>query len=313
MDFALVAGGNGLVGRSLVAALVTSQTPTIVMGTSPQSASAATKRDGPDARYIQVGAQGDWLGQTKEAVASALPGETGTGVLFNLAWRGRERLVDGNLSDQLRNVALACSLIELGVEVGAGRYVDVGSMEELILDRYLASGDWRTRHLEGARPWYALTKSLAGRMSAFETYRNRIDYIRARLSAAIDPNLNGGKYIECSLRELRDGRSIPAPLNAELFNLASAQLIATQLIAMGVSGRNKAEYALGTGEAKTLRQFFTEVAANAGNLTPFAEAASTADAVGATYLTSEDFGIELLLEHTGIAPPNTAILFEGAS
>lgn len=313
MDFALVAGGNGLVGRSLVAALVASQTPTIVMGTSPQSMFDAAQRDEPWAHYIQVGTQGDWLGQTKEAVASALPDRGGDGVLFNLAWRGRERLVDGDLSEQLRNAALACSLIELGVQVRAERYIDVGSMEELILERYLTSGDWQTSRLEGARPSYSLAKSLAGRMSAFETYRNRIDYIHTRLSAAIDPNLKGHKYIETSLRDLREGRSIPAPLNAELCNLASTHLIAAQLIALATHGRNKTDYALGTGEAKTLRQYFTDVAANEGNPTPFVDEASAGDAFAATYLTATDFDIRQLLADTNMAPPGTTITFEETS
>lgn len=299
---AIVSGANGLLGRALVSALADMNIRVIALGRALQiHHQLRPLLDQGAVIYLPVSASVAAGLEIDRIFATVSATHSGPEVFFNLAWSGTSRLADGSLADQIQNVSLGCAYVQLAKQSGCRRFINAGSMEETILTRHLQA-HWQGGTNPNVHTWYALAKLTARDAIAFETYKNKLDYLHTRISIAIDTQLGTDKYVERGIAQALNGQAYPAPVNLDLVNIASSTEIARQLIATALHGANQADYVLGTGEANTLAGYFqrcADYAKQAGH--PLASSS-----VGSSSrLTPADFSIEPLIQHTGYRPTET--------
>lgn len=257
MKLAIIAGGNGLIGRALTIQFVQKYIPVIILGSSSKLHEDLDKLNSKIISYIKISNNSDYLEILKSDIKKNI-NFTEDSIFFNLAWRGKKVLKDGDIFEQLKNVRLSCDLVKLAKNLDARKYIISGSMEELALERFMNSNSWMFNTKENKPNWYALAKIASRNQSAFEAYVQKIDFCYARISVVIDKKLQTPKFIETSIKNILKNQNIPIVENNELCNIASAEEIARQLSAIGESGINKKNYVLGTGECGFLKEYFTK-------------------------------------------------------
>lgn len=256
MKSAIIAGGNGLIGRALAKELIKKNIPILVLGCSKEIHNDLRKINNLNISYYQIQDQDFVLEKIAKCVKKKIT--TKECVFFNIAWKGKEKLTDGLIEDQLSNVNISCKFVRLAKEIGAKKYVATGSMEEVMLERYIEAGYWLNQKESTKPSWYALAKVSSRMQSAFEAYHNKIDFCYTRISVVIDISLSTNKFVENSFKSLLKNQKIEYPKNNELCNISSSNEIGKQLMAIGTKGLNKRIYTLGTGESSSLSDYFSK-------------------------------------------------------
>jgi len=299
MNHAIVAGGNGLLGRALVLELSKYGLPVLVLGTSKEIHTNLKHLFQNKVKYIQTKINADWIiNLRKEIKREKLDGS----VFFNLAWRGSEKLNDGGISDQLKNISMSCEFVKLAGEVGVDKLIATGSMEEVIFHRQLSKYSLHARHV--TNHWYGLAKTSAYMQSAFQAYLSRVDFCYTRVSTVIDKQLRTNKFVETSIRKILDSSEMPIPNNFELCNISSAEEIARQLVAVAQHGVNKKIYNLGTEYSDSLYGHFLNLAkivASDNEKTTWDRSALPG------LLRPDDFSLARLKEDTGYIPTESTL------
>lgn len=302
MNYAVVTGGNGIVGRELTKELLKNDVTVIVIGTSARLSEELTHLKEQGIFYLRM----DSGGLTSEELADSIlrKCETNSLVFYNLAWRGVQSLTDGDLSDQIKNIAVSCEYLELARKINAVKFINAGSFEELVFERRQAEGMWANPKKEiRITDSYALAKVYASKYLELLSYVKRIDFCHTRISIVVGKTLQNGKFVENAMRHLIESPEILEPENNELCNIVSTGEIARQLVAIGRSGVNKTTYPLGTGGAASLRRQFESFASIAHEnrlVDSFPDSA-----ISDTYLCQSDFSTDLLTQHTGYYPQET--------
>lgn len=258
MKLAIIAGGNGLIGRTLAIQLLQKSTPVIVLGSAIKLHKDLDKFDSKIISYINVKNNPDYINKLEREIKKNVNFDEDS-VFFNLAWRGKKFIKDGDISDQLQNVKLSCDFVKLAKKLKASKYILAGSMEEIIFERIVDSNLWMSNIGLHKQNWYGLAKVASRNQSAFEAYVQKIDFCYATISAVIDKNLRTGKFIEISIKNILNGCKIPIIKNNELHNICSVDEISRQLIAIADKGVNKSNYVLGTGESWSLQEYFAKL------------------------------------------------------
>jgi nucleoside-diphosphate-sugar epimerase len=300
MDSAIVVGGNGLIGRSLVCHLMRLGIPTIVIGTSEylNSQIAATPQDGR-LEYIRVKPWGLEYDEVHHKLKMSSCLSRGA-VMFNLAWRGAAALVDGNLTSQLNNVALACDFLKLARNLSVNKYVGIGSIEEIVYERIIAGDQWQEAYRRSSYSRYGLSKKAARLQSSFQAYTQQIDFCYVYISIVIDKKLRTPKFVEQSLRSIYASPILPTVTNPELCSITSSEEIARQLAIVGQLGKNKSTYTLGNGKCATLMSYF-ELFSKLRHKNPLQPNERVENGLR-MYTFERDFMIDLLTTETGYSP-----------
>jgi nucleoside-diphosphate-sugar epimerase len=255
MKLAIVAGGNGLIGRALITQLVKNSIPVVVIGSSNSLHPELDKFNSKVIKYLKVSNASNFIDLLSLNIKKKFKFHRNC-VFFNLAWKAGNSLMDGDVSNQLKNIKLSSDFLKLAKQIKACKYIVAGSMEELILERYVNNKFWTTGIIDWKYKWYALSKVSSRMLSAFQAYHQKIDFCYTRISVVINKNLTTPKFVEQSLRNILSGSKVPKPRNKELCNLSSSEEIARQLLAISEKGINNKIYVLGTGETATLHEYF---------------------------------------------------------
>jgi nucleoside-diphosphate-sugar epimerase len=296
MPTAIVAGGNGLVGRALVDLLLQRDHRVLVLGTSEELHESLLSLKSSSLAYVKsTFTANESMDSFCSRLHNDLDIESGS-VFYNLAWKAGDSLRTGGLSLQLSNVNVSCAYVRLAKLLGAKKFVAIGSFEELVAERIIEADLWLVDGYKRESNSYALAKITARQQCAFEAYCQKIDFCYSYLSVVIDKGLSTCKFVENSLRDILRDRSIDPVRNPELCNISSTEEIAQQLFVIGIHGINGTEYVLGTGHSATLQDYFRKFAnlsKSATLITPHIRSDSTP-----VLLREKDFSINLLEQHT---------------
>jgi len=295
MNYSIVAGGNGLLGRALVLELSNLGVPVIVLGSSKEIHDDLKNLSQSKIKYFRTKTCASWVDELRNEINTNA--NLGSPTFFNLAWRGKQNLVDGGISDQVKNISISCDFVRLAEHLGASKFISAGSIEEVLLQRALCKGI----SFPGSKisNWYAIAKVSAYMQSAFQAYLSKIDFCHARISIVIDKQLKTNKFVENSIKKIINKSGISIPHNNELCNISSAEEIARQLVAIAQKGVNKKIYNLGTEHADSLCGHFKSLANIVdGDNSGFSWKCSSSQGL----LTLGDFSISRLREDTGYSP-----------
>lgn len=173
---------------------------------------------------------------------------------INAAWSGVDGLAGGGIATQMQNVPVSNFYANLACEIGAIRFVQVGSYHELENSTNLFRDDvWPPP----SHRIYALAKSAASDITAYTCYSRRLDHLNARFSMAIPDEISNNTkgYVPKAFLDIINGREADAPVSQNLYSIASYNEIARQLISVAIKGGNCRSFLLGTGESATLSDY----------------------------------------------------------
>lgn len=214
-------------------------------------------------------------------------------VFFNFAWHGRHSLTDGELSDQMNNVHLAANAVKFSKKIGCRKFVNVGSMEETLIEEALRKNELHSSNQEN----YGLAKIASRDLCKITSYIEKIDYIHTRLSVPLSTELEGG-YVASTLKSIKAKENYEMPRNQGLFDIISLDEVAVAYFLIGKHGRNTSDYFIGSSRPVTLKRFFQAAEVM------FSE--SFSEDMFSEGIAEEMFNTKKLEEDCGFVPPKSS-------
>jgi nucleoside-diphosphate-sugar epimerase len=248
MKKAIVAGANGFVGSAVAAHLQSQGIEVLALSTSERAfkthdyAFLAYDKDNPNKL------ESDLRNLNWKADESS--------VLFNFSWRGKAKLTDGSLQDQLRNVENSVETVNLAKKLGCSKFINCGTQEESFLEESLKNPalDFKLTQIN-----YAIAKLASRDYCKYTAYNLKIDYIHTRLSVPVSRNLARENYIERTIREILEGQNYKTPENSNIFDVVSIDDVAEAYLRIGLNGKNRSNYFIGSGQPRSLAEYFSYV------------------------------------------------------
>ena len=252
MKKAIVTGATGLVGTAVARHLSSSGIDVLCIGrrSLPQASIAEILGDG--VTYTRLAMED--VASLGEHVAALewTPGDDC--VFFNFAWRGRERLSDGDFSEQLTNAIHAAAAIRSAKQIGCTKFINAGTLEETFVERFLKGGSHQP--YQSPQTNYALAKLASRDMCKVVAYLEKIDYVHTRLSVPLARDFSRGTYVASTVKKIIEGMPYDEPENKRPCDLVFLEDVANAYFLIGQSGKNKADYFIGSSKPATLRRYF---------------------------------------------------------
>lgn len=253
MKKAIVTGANGYIGKSVVSALINNNVD--VLAITRQFGSSISKIDDPFNRITYLSLDLKDISSLPEHL-SKISWDIGDDcVFFHFAWEGDSRLMDGSIEKQMQNVTICSNSVITASKLGCKKFINSGTIEETIAEDFL-SKSWVNKNYGFQNGNYAIAKIAARNMAKLVAYLNKIDYVHVRFSVAIDSKLSGSGYISAVFKNILDGLSYEKPANTGLFDIIDLEDLANAFYKIGLVGRNKDDFFIGSGFPKRLEEYF---------------------------------------------------------
>lgn len=257
MEKAIVTGASGLIGSSVINELLANGVKVMAIGRKVKINSEFYIENSCDnLSYCQLDLQDIHLLPEKLDRMGWSTGESC--VFYHFAWSGSNTLTDGTIDDQLKNVTYSANAVKIAKELGCIKFINSGTLEETFTEKYL-DNNWINSEYHSNQGLYSISKLSSRDMCLMVAYLERIDYIHTRFSAVYSNDLNLKGYICSSLKMILNGEKVHPPQNTQLFDLISLENLSKAYYSIGLNGKNKANYFIGTGKPKTLVNYFMDL------------------------------------------------------
>lgn len=251
MKQAIIFGATGFVGSSLVKVLKTNDMPIVAIGRKPFE---ETSLELESKNYLQFQSENlDFKPIYKLCKSKIVEKDV---VFYNVAWGGIDRLTNGTLQDQIKNIFLSSKAIEFAKLLGCSKFINASSQEDAIFQNYIQTQKWKEHPYSSSPLFYASAKHFNKDITTLLAYLNKIDYINTRFSVAITPKLDGASFVSSTLKKIKNQEQYTQPQNPNLCEIVSLQELAEAYYHIGRFGKNKADYYLGMGQPNTLKNYF---------------------------------------------------------
>lgn len=253
MKKAIITGSSGLVGRSLVKYLSSKEIDVLCLGRKHLAPNDVDQLFGKDISYIQLAMED--IAELSYRI-SCIGWEVGDECIFyHLAWSGDKKLVDGSFEDQFRNATFSSLAVKEAKKLGCLRFINSGTVEETYAEWHVANGATFTSSQKN----YAIAKLASRDMCLMISYLDKIDYVHTRLSVPLSPDLSIGGYIPQTLKRIVNKDSYKTPNNDQLFDITPILDVASAYHLLGLYGKNKNDYFVGSGKPTKLIDYFHNV------------------------------------------------------
>jgi nucleoside-diphosphate-sugar epimerase len=176
-------------------------------------------------------------------------------VFYHAAWRGDNRLMDGELGEQLTNTVNSVNALKIANHLKCSKFINIGSQEERLFDRQLANQNKECASLNVSNLNYVTAKLASRDMCRLVAYMDKIDYIHTRLSVITDPNSDKG-YINSTLNKIKTGKPYEKPQNSQLYDFTHIADVTNAYVELGKYGKNNSDYYIGSGNPRALDEYF---------------------------------------------------------
>lgn len=252
MNKAIVTGSTGLVGTAVSKYLSDLGVQVLCLGRKAMNANQVDQTLGVNSTYLPLHMK-DIESLPERALAIGWSTEPDT-VFFNFAWSGRQRLYDGDLSDQLSNAIYSAQSVKIAKEMGCTKFVNSGTMEESFITKFLIARD--KGPYDSSQTNYGLAKLSSRDMCNIMSYLQGIDYIHTRMSVPLASDLSNGTYVSLTLNKILKCECYDKPRSEYLYDIVLLSEVAISYYLIGSKGLNKADYFIGTGRPATLQTYF---------------------------------------------------------
>jgi len=163
--------------------------------------------------------------------------------------------MDGTIENQLFNVTYLANSVKIASQLGCCKFINSGSIEESFAEEYLKNS-WQSKNFNSNNGNYAVSKIASRNMCKLLAYLNKIDYVHTRISAVIDRDFIGKGYIPTVFKKIINNESFEKPINEGLFDIIDIEDLANAYYLLGINGRNKIDYFIGSGSPQKLVYYF---------------------------------------------------------
>lgn len=244
MEYVIVTGANGFIGKTLVNALLEKGYHVVAL----------------DIRFDDVLANDERVTcvnvMNKEVVALAeeIPHQEYQ-CFFHLAWAGTSGPARADYVVQLNNVKLACDYIKLCSEIGCKRVVYASSINEMETYEYLQSDD-----IEPAGGYiYGTGKLAAHLMGETVAKLNGIEFIPVIITNIYGVGEKSARMIYTSINKLVHKEHCSFTAGYQAYDFIYITDAINSIIAVAEKGKAFNRYYIGSGEPKPLREFLLEM------------------------------------------------------
>lgn len=185
--------------------------------------------------------------------------KTGDVIFYNLVWKGVNKLKDGSIEDQFKNVQLSTNCLKVASKLNCQKYINVSSQDEAIYKNYLNQNIWKKEAYSEYDLAYSAAKLATKNMCLIEAYLNKIDFINTRFSVILDQNLSSTSFITNNIKKILSKQEYSIPSNNGPIEINSLIDVAEAYYYIGLYGKNKADYYIGQGNVTNLSYFFKNV------------------------------------------------------
>ena len=259
MIYSIVSGHKGLIGKALIRELKNQKSIVIQLENIPKQANSSLVPFREDENIYTI--KFNWEEVSAENLSNVIKEFINDELslsninFYNLAWKGDTSLTKGEIDIQMKNIYLGVYFLKTAAFIGCDKFVNVGSMEEIIYERILSSKSFKEPWDQSCK-WYAHSKYTLKDLLSYLAYRKKIKFIHTRVSVVIDKKLSTPKFIELNLKNIKANKKWVVPTNNEIVNISSNEEIARQLRVVSFNSDNNLTINLGTGTAHTLEEYF---------------------------------------------------------
>ena len=244
MEYVIVTGANGFIGKTLVNALLEKGYHVVAL----------------DIRFDDVLANDDRvtcvnvMNKEVAALAGEIPQQDYM-CFFHLAWAGTSGPARADYVVQLNNVKLACDYIKLCSEIGCKRVVYASSINEMETYEYLQSDD-----IELAGGYiYGTGKLAAHLMGETVAKLNGIEFIPVIITNIYGVGEKSARMIYTSINKLVHKEHCSFTAGYQTYDFIYITDAINSIIAVAEKGKAFNRYYIGSGEPKPLREFLLEM------------------------------------------------------
>lgn len=244
MEYVIVTGANGFIGKTLVNALLEKGYHVVAL----------------DIRFDDVLANDDRvtcvnvMNKEVTALAKEIPHQEYR-CFFHLAWAGTSGPARADYTVQLDNVKLACDYIKLCSEIGCKRVVYASSINEMETYEYLQSDD-----IEPAGGYiYGTGKLAAHLMGETVAKLNGIEFIPVIITNIYGVGEKSARMIYTSINKLVHKEHCSFTAGYQTYDFIYITDAINSIIAVAEKGKAFNRYYIGSGEPKPLREFLLEM------------------------------------------------------
>ena len=244
MEYVIVTGANGFIGKTLVNALLEKGYHVVAL----------------DIRFDGVLANDDRvtcvnvMNKEVAVLAEEIPHQEYR-CFFHLAWAGTSGPARADYVVQLNNVKLACDYIKLCSEIGCNRVVYASSINEMETYEYLQSDD-----IEPAGGYiYGTGKLAAHLMGETVAKLNGIEFIPVIITNIYGVGEKSARMIYTSINKLVHKEHCSFTAGYQTYDFIYITDAINSIIAVAEKGKAFNRYYIGSGEPKPLREFLLEM------------------------------------------------------
>jgi len=299
MKSAIITGATGFIGSTLVNLLLDSNIKVLALGRKSW-AEIDSKRlqENNLLTYCQIDmSEIEALPQKVEAL-----GWNGEDcVFYNFAWGGKGKLSDLEVEHQINNIAWSANALKAAKKINCKSFVHVGTMEEAFTSKYLQL-DFHKNSEYNRHVVYSVAKMGSRNLLKVLAKEEGIDLMFGTNSHVMGPNDDKDSFLQVTLQKLNAKEELVFSTGEQIFDVISAYDCALAYKLIGEKGKPHAEYWIGSGEARPLKEYVKIMA----DLYPSGQELQFGKfEYNDISLTLEDFAIDNLTKDTGFTPTMT--------
>lgn len=173
---------------------------------------------------------------------------------FHFAWGGKSALSNLNVEEQYNNVSYSIEAILSAEKINCKKFIYVGTMEEAFVEHYL-NLDYHKHIYYNRHVIYALAKKSARDFLKAISTEVKLDLIIATNSHVIGSNDSKDSFLLVVLQKIINDEKIEMTSGEQIFDTISIKDCVRAFKRIGEQGKKNAEYWIGSGKPKKLKEY----------------------------------------------------------
>lgn len=247
MKKAIVTGANGFIGSALVHELSQRGVETLAVVRSRESDIAnIAELPGVQIVYCDM----DHVAELPRAITGR-----DIDVCIHLAWEGSAGTARTDYSLQMKNAARCVEMVKAAKELGCARILCAGSIMEYEVEA--------ATHAQGSKPGlayiYGIGKQTAHGLCKATAAAVGIDLIWPMITNAYGPGEVSPRMLNTTIRKIIHGEPLQFTSGTQNYDFVYITDVARAFCLIAERGKPFCEYMIGSGNAKPLKDFLTEM------------------------------------------------------